>query len=130
MLRSQGINANHGLAPWSTACVVSYKQLITFGIPQCSPAGKAKQILVEFWQVMHKAKIEKQKPCVLQTCKNIKCLSTQAAVSRQNHRLYISTCDVSGKADLSLRALQFEDIYFSNICWFYNLTKLTMSVIQ
>lgn len=38
-------------------CIKSrYKRLITFGVPQCSPAGTAKQILIQFWQVIRIAR--------------------------------------------------------------------------
>lgn len=30
--------------------------VIAFGIPQASPTGTVKQILIKFWQVIHKAR--------------------------------------------------------------------------
>lgn len=96
----------HRCKPWITTmerdllCIkFCYKQLITFGIPQCSPAGTTKQILIQFWQVICKAKIEKQMESAVffsssffvgfffvsayTHAKNIKCLSTQPAAPKQ-----------------------------------------------
>lgn len=83
MLRSQGINATHGITTTEHNMYIkfSYKQLITFGIPQCCPAATAKQILIRFWQVIQKQDRQaKGMGCSRYVhAKTIECLSTQAA---------------------------------------------------
>lgn len=120
------------------------KQLINFGIPQCSPAGTTKQILIQFWQVICKAKIEKQMESAVffllpffffcqrvHTCKKYQMFKHSTCCTRaKNHRIYPEGVMRAERLSCLSERYSLKTFTFPNICSFYNLTKLTMTVIQ
>lgn len=131
MLGSRGINATHGITTTEhDMCIkFGYKQLITFGIPQCSPAGTAKQILIQFWQDIHKAKKRSKKEWVLAGTHTCKKPSNDYALKLQLNIYFEGVMEVERLACLSERC-GLKTFPLPNICLCYSLTKLTMNVIQ
>lgn len=96
----------------------SYKQLITFGIPQCSPAGTAKQILIQFWQVIQYVKQDRE-----------------AKKNEFKHvyihaKMFTSCCTNAKHIEGVMERLACLSEHFSLKTFTFLLTKLTMSVTQ
>lgn len=113
-LRSQGINVTHGFTVPGPQHVYQV-QLLTinyFWHSSGLPAGAAKQILIQFQQVIHRARQRGKKNEFKhrRTCTHItNCLRTQAAALKTNRFWEGDGCEQTGP---SLRAFQFEDIFF------------------
>lgn len=133
MLRSRGFNATRGItATEHNMCIkFGYKQLITFGIPQCSPAGTAKQdphSRFGRWYVKRDSEAKKNGFRQVRACKNHRMFKHSSCCVEAKYIYLEGVMEMERLARLSF---QFEDIYFpKRLLCFYMLTELTMSVIQ